>query len=183
MPAGLLQFRTKNDRLKEEQASELRRLVLTVPGLPERPVSEILATIDGATAAKEGWTFVMLSPAANAQVVTWLVQNSERPQVAVQLWALLFTALRTDTGEVVLTRDEMAEKLGVPPNEVSRIMTELEGMGAISRRRERVAGMRGPGLVRYFMNPRVGTHLAGKAREKAQERAPLLEAIEGGKRP
>lgn len=183
MAARLFQLRTPHDRLREEQAAELRRLVLAVPDLPQRSVGEILATIDGATAAAQGWTFVMLSPAANAEIVTWLVQNSTLPQVAVQLWALLFTALRTDTGEVVLTRDEMAERLGVAPNEVSRIMTELEGVGAISRRRERVAGMRGPGLVRYFMNPRVATHLAGRAREKAQGRAPLLEAIEGGKTP
>lgn len=181
MAARLLRLRTPGDRLREDQAAELRRLVRETPGLPLRAVGQILATIDGETAAKQGWTFVMLSPAANAEVVTWLVQNSSKPQVAVQLWALLFTALRTDTGEVVLTRDEMAEKLGVAPNEVSRIMTELEGVGAISRRRERVAGMRGPGLVRYFMNPRVGTHLAGRAREQAQERAPLLELMQGGK--
>ena len=47
-------------------------------------------------------------------------------------------------------------------------MGELATIGAISRRREKVAGMRGPGLVRYFMNPKVGTHLTGAARDKAQ---------------
>ena len=40
-------------------------------------------------------------------------------------------------------------------------MGELEGIGAISRRRERIVGMRGPGAVRYFMNPNVATHLTG----------------------
>ncbi|GGE97241.1 hypothetical protein GCM10011404_32960 [Sphingomonas prati] len=36
-------------------------------------------------------------------------------------------------------------------------MTELESIGAIIRRRERVAGMRGRGIVRYFINPRVAS--------------------------
>ena len=181
MPARLFKLRTPPDRLREDQAADLRQIVLAMPGLPERSVGEILATIDGATAAKKGWTFVMISPVANAQVVMWLAENSERPQVAMRLWALLFTALRTDTGEVVLTRDEMAEKLSVSSTEVSQIMTELEGAGAISRRRERVAGMRGPGMVHYFMNPNVGTHMTGLAREKAQEQAPLLTLMDGGK--
>jgi hypothetical protein len=54
-------------------------------------------------------------------------------------------------------------------------MGELESIGAISRRREKVPGMRGPGAVRYFMNPNIATHLNGKARDKAQAKAGLLE--------
>jgi hypothetical protein len=178
MPAHIVRLRTPADRLKETQAEELRQLVLDFPDLPKRAVSELIATIDRQTASRSGWTFVMLSPAQNAAVVAWLTEHSSRPLVAVRLWALLFSNLRTDTGEVVQTRDELAEALRITPNEVSQVMGELETIGAISRRRQRVAGMRGPGLVQYFMNPRVATQLTGAARDKAQAEAPQLKLFD-----
>ena len=119
----------------------------------------------------------MMSPADNAKVVSWLAKNSEKPIVAVQLWAILFLHLDRDTGEVVQSRDELADAVDTSPRDVSRIMTELETIGAISRRREKVAGMRGPGVARYFMSPRIGTHIGGKAREIAQREAPVLRLV------
>ena len=62
--------------------------------------------------------------------------------------------------------------------DISRLMGELERIGAISRRREKVAGMRGRGRAVYFMNPSVGTHLAGAARDKAQAEAPRLQLVD-----
>ena len=103
---------------------------------------------------------------------------------ATTLWAELFSAIDRDTGEVMLTRDQIAEVVNATPEDVSAIMGELEGIGAIVRHRERVAGMRGPGRVRYFMNPVVGTHLAGGERDAAQADAPpgpLLHLMQGGK--
>lgn len=105
---------------------------------------------------------------------------------AVAVWSELFSAVDHDTGEILLTRTEIAELAGITVRHVSNVMTELESIGAISRRRERVAGVRGPGLVRYFMNPHVATHLAGAARDAAQVEAapgPLLRVMEGGKVP
>lgn len=182
MAAQLIKLRTKADRLKADQATGLRQLVLDFPDLPKRAVNELIAAIDRQTVSKSGWTFVMLSPEQNAAVVQWLADNSARPIVAMRLWAQLFSNLRTDTGEIVQTRDELAEALGAKPTEISQIMGELATIGAISRRRERVAGMRGPGLVRYFMNPRVATNLTGAARDQAQNEAPLLAIIDGGKK-
>jgi len=181
MAAQLIKLRTKADRLKAEQAKSIRQFVLDFPDLPERAVSEIVASIDRQTASKSGWTFIMLSPEQNAAVVDWLAANSSRPQIAMRLWAKLFSHLRTDTGEIVATRDELAELVGDNADNVSRVMGELASIGAISRRREKVAGMRGPGLVRYFMNPRVATNLTGAARDQAQSDAPLLALIEGGR--
>jgi hypothetical protein len=120
----------------------------------------------------------MLSPEQNEAVVTWLLDHSNRPQQAVRLWVTLFRHLRRDTGEIMLTRDEMAEQINERPDKVSAIMGELERIGAISRRREKVAGMRGPGVVRYFMNPNVATHLTGKTRDQAQAAARKLEVVE-----
>jgi hypothetical protein len=153
---------------------------MAFPNLPEGAVGDIVAAIDRRTAAENGWTFVMLSPDQNRAVVKWLTTNSKRPMVAVQLWAELFAHLNRDSGEIMQSRDELANAVDVQPEHVSAIMTELEGVGAISRKRVKVAGMRGPGMVRYFMSPRVATHLAGKAREAAQaEAGPLLHVMEG----
>jgi hypothetical protein len=123
------------------------------------------------------WTFVMLSPAQNEAVVAWLLDHSSRPQKAVRLWAALFRHLRRDTGEIMLTREQMAEGIGENLPNVSRIMTELEGIGAITRQRLKVAGMRGPGVVRYFMNPNIATHLPKTRRGKAQAKAPKLTLV------
>jgi hypothetical protein len=57
-------------------------------------------------------------------------------------------------------------------------MTDLEFFRAISRKRTKIAGMRGPGVVSYFMSPHVGTHLPEGARDRAQDDAPLLRLVE-----
>jgi CRP-like cAMP-binding protein len=154
-----------------------------LPFMAEMPVavSTMLATLDRKTASRNKWTFVMLSPSQNAEVVRYLADHSSRPVAAMQLWALCFEYLRNDTGEVMLRRDEIADKLGLESRTISEMMTELTDFGAIIRKREKVGGMRGPGLVRYFMNPRVATHLGGAERDKAQAEAPLLKLMIGGK--
>ena len=183
MAATLHRFRSKADRLNADQGDRLRQLLTSDDSLPREPVRQLVAAVDRQTAARNGWTFVMMSPADNAKVVTWLAKNSEKPMVAMQLWATLFLHLNRDTGEIVQARGELADAVGTSPRDVSRIMTELESIGAISRKREKVAGMRGPGVVRYFMSPRVGTHLGGKAREIAQREAPMLRLMESGRAP
>ena len=175
MAAQIARLRTKADRLRSDTAAQLRQLVLEYPGLPERTRGEIIGTIDRQTASEAGWTFVMLSPEQNAAVARWLGKHSTRPKVALVLWQELFTALRRDTGEIMLTREELAERVGTHPNNVSQIMNELAGIGAIIVHREKVAGMRGPGRAVYLMNPNVGTHLTGAARDRAQADAPRLK--------
>ena len=51
---------------------------------------------------RSDWTFVMLSPAQNSEVVDWLAENSKRPLAAVKLWGRLFKHMRMDTGEIML---------------------------------------------------------------------------------
>ena len=124
----------------------------------------------------ERWIFAMINPAQNFAVLEWLRQHSKRPQAAVSLWGLLLTALRMDTGEILLTRAQIAERIGIEPQNVSRIMTELAQINAISREK---AGRK----VRYFLNPNIATHIPGpEARKAAREAAgPLLVLMEGGK--
>jgi CRP-like cAMP-binding protein len=178
MAATILRHRTPRDRLRGEEAEDLRRLIAERSGLPERARSEIVAAIDRETASEAGWTFVMLSPSQNRAVLDWLLEHSSRPRHAVKLWALLFEHLRRDTGEIALTRDELAEAIGVTPENLSRLMHELASIGAIIVHREKVPGMRGRGRAVYLMNPNVGTHLAGAARDKAQAEAPRLQLVE-----
>jgi hypothetical protein len=175
MAATLHRLRTKRQRLRREQAAALRQMILDFEGLPDHAARAIIGAIDRETAAENGWTFVMLSPAQNRAVVNWLLEHADRHRPALALWALLFEHLDRHTGMILLTRDEIAEQVGTHPDIVSAIMSDLESIGAIVRRRERVAGMRGPGMVRYFMNPNVGTHLLGHVREEAQAQASPLK--------
>ena len=177
MAATLHKLRTKSDMLKEETAVKLRQLLLEFPDLPERARSEIAASIDRQTAADKGWTFIMLSAKQNAAVVTWLLRNSKRPHIAVRLWAELFDHLRTDTGQVILTRTELAGVVGTTANNISAVMSELESIGAITKRLEKVNGLKGRGIVFYFMNPRVATNLTGMERVVAQNEAPNVTAL------
>jgi hypothetical protein len=176
--ARIVRLRTKADRLHADTAAHLRQFVLECPGLPERARGELVATIDRETASEARWTFVMIGPEQNAAVVRWLRRHSRYPTLAPALWAELFTALRRDTGEIVLTRDELAERIGTRPNEVSNLMHELASIGAIIIHREKVAGMRGRGRAVYLMNPNVATNLAGAARDRAQGEAPKLRLVE-----
>jgi hypothetical protein len=178
MAATLRRLRTRADKLRTEQGAELRQLVLDYPDLPERLRGELVATIDRQTASEAGWPFVMIGPEQNAVVVRWLRQNSQRPVLALTLWGELFTALRRDTGEIMLTRDELADRVGASPGEVSRVMHELASIGALIIRREKVPGMRGRGRAVYLMNPNVGTHLPEGARGRAQAEAPKLRLVE-----
>jgi hypothetical protein len=121
------------------------------------------------------WTFVMLSPSQNSAVVRWLNENSKRPQAATLLWARLFEVIRNDTGEIMQTRDELAQWLGVLPRDLSSMMTELASINAVRREK------RGR-EVRYFMNSTIATHLPGHAARQAAREAdgPLLVVVHGG---
>lgn len=184
MSAVIRRFRGRPERLRQDESARVRAVLVPFveDGFSSPQLSaaagRLIAVLDGETASVNRWSFVMLSPAQNASVVEYLVAHSERPFVAVRVWALCFEHLRMDTGEIVLGREEIAAKLGVSARDVSRVVSELVECGALSRVRERVAGVRGRGVVRYFMNPSVATHLSGKARDDAQAAAPRLGVVE-----
>ncbi len=182
MSAVIRPFSSRPDRLRRDQGELLRQALLPFLDDPASSSSvavvagQLLGLLDRKTASSNRWTFVMLSPQQNAAVVRFIHSEAARPTVSSLLWAMCFEHLRMDTGEVLLSREEFATLLKVPPREVSRCMTELCAFGAISRRRE---GQR----VRYFMNPNVATGLSGKARDDAQAAAPILTVIDGSAHP
>ena len=140
-------------------------------------VSRVVACIDRETDTDcEEWGFVLMGPIENATVVEWLMENSKRRNEAVRLWATLFTVIRWDTGEIVISRGELADMLDITPQNVSRIMGELASINAISKKKE---GRE----VRYFLNPKAGTRLSGRARDDAQADAgqlTIFDVLEGG---
>ena len=170
--AKLSDERSKKRREEARQiAQQARRLGLD---------ADTLAKIDDAAAAyaqsSENWIFVMLSPAQNAEVIDWLQSNSKRPAKAVMVWARMLEHLRMDTGEIMVSRQQLADRVGMTPRDLSSTITELASINAVRREKE---GRQ----VRYFLNPNIATHLPGAAARKAarEESGPLLSLMEGGK--
>jgi hypothetical protein len=176
MAASLHRLRTARDRLRAEDAERVRQMVLGLEHAPESAKSAIVAAVDRETAAREGWTFCMISPAQFEQVHEWLLNHSKRSRLAVRIWTHLFQHVRMDSNELVLTRQQLAERFTVPASHVSNVMAELEQVGAIERRHA-------AGRVTYLLNPRIGTHLAGEARDRAQREAPALRLVPSSATP
>ena len=168
MAARVCGFRSEADRLRDDRAELARQYVLDLEAqgcVPSECVGPVVAAIDAErVVAGSDWRFVMVGPRENLAIVRWLQARSKRPVAAVRLWAVLLTGLRGDTLEVCFSRSELAREVGIAARGVSEIMTELESVGAISRRRD------GRG-VRYFLHPKAGTCLASPARERAQREA------------
>jgi hypothetical protein len=159
-------LRTRRDVEKQAALEVVRDMLGGVAG-----TEDVVAFVERKLAAARGWGFVMVEPRLYADVMAHLAEHSSRPQKAMVLFTRLFQFLPPDGNEVMADRDELARVTGCFPTHVSKIMGELEAVGAVYRRRE------GRG-VRYFVNPVLGTHLAGAARDKAQAEAPPLRLVE-----
>ncbi len=171
-PDGVRSLRERRARQKVAEATEFAKLARKL-GMDPAAAEDLTAAYLADT--RNAWTFVMLSPAQNEAVAEWLWAQSKRPQAAVRLWTHLFTCMRMDTGEILKGRKELAERIGVDSDNLSRIMTELASINAIRREK------RGR-EVRYFMNSTIATHLPSpEARAKAREAdGPLLVVMQGG---
>lgn len=185
---NITRLKTHRDCLHEKQAELLRQALLPFfdnPDFDHDALGRVMVTVQRLTIPAPGTTepFIMIRPAQNRAVTLWLMENSKRPMKAVDVWTLLFDHLFPHTGQIMLTREEIAEQVGIRVNEVTTIMNELVKFGAIFSKREKVAGVRGPGLVRYYMN----RHVAEIGSRATQEELALipkpgakLKVIEGG---
>lgn len=134
--------------------------------------------------------FCMLSRAQTAAVWDAIraLPREKRPNQVRHAFDLVLLNLRQDTGEVMLTCDQIAERMSRPgapavaSRHVSEVMGTLERLGVIRRERRRVPGMKGPGMAVYFINEHVAWNGSLEIRKaRAEEIAPpLLEIIEGG---
>lgn len=174
-------FTRKVERIAKAKAEEARQAVFDL-GLPEAVREDMLITIarheSGGVPAF--WKFNMIEP-AQCLAVWDAIRKMERPDLTRHVFDLVLTHIEPNTGAVTLTREELAERVETQPCHVSTVMTELERHGVIFRRRLKVAGMRGRGPVRYYLNPRVAWN--GKLEIRAEEarQAPLpFTVIDGG---
>ena len=66
--------------------------------------------------------------------------------------------MRSDTGEILRSREELAEKVRMTPA-ISETMTELASINAILRKKDGRA-------IRYFMNPNIATRPLARAAQR-----------------
>lgn len=152
-------------------AVELLREVRDGPDCEDRPgvrefFGKLVELAERHLPSRQRWRFVMIDPDRFDEVVDFLATPGSvpRPMVALRLWAKLFRRL-SEPGEVLASRAELAAELGVSPDEVSRIVSALVKVGAMSADREGRGGS-----ARYFVSPLIGTHLKGRVRDEAQKR-------------
>ena len=169
---AVTRLRSRRDAQEQHGLEAVRDMLLEAAevGAPQATVGRLVATVERELASRRGWGFVMVEPRLYGDVVEHLLKHSKRPQKAVLLFTRLFSYLPPDGNEVLCSREELARVVGSDASHVSKIMGELEAVGAVYRRRE------GRG-VRYFVNPRLGTHLGGAVRDRAQAEAPPLRLV------
>lgn len=173
---AVVRLRTRRDAREQTSLEALRDVLQDMAGVDAAPavLGRLVEVVERELVSRRGWGFVMVEPVLFAEVIAHLNRHSRRPLKATELWARLFAVLPPDSNEVLVSRGDLGRMVGIRPAEVSAIMGELEAIGAVYRRKE------GRG-VRYFVNPRLGTHLTGAVRDRAQAEAPELRVLAGGK--
>ena len=86
--------------------------------------------------------------------------SSPHWQQAFRLWLMLWEICAehyrdTTPGaslDVPLTREELADRMSIPPSHLSRLMATLGKLGAVSMDRKPVPGLRGPGRTTYTVH-------------------------------
>lgn len=176
MTAHIKQLKTKLQKEVIERINQLELFLSQYPEIQNEKKVSMLWELKKKTNVQEKntWTFIMISPTQNDLVVEWLLNNSKRPTSAFRLWTKLFKAIDIQTGQIMLSRQEIAKKVDIKSCHVSTIMSELESIGAIIKQKD------GRGVI-YYMNPHVGTHLPQEIREKVQKTTPKLKVFDGGR--
>lgn len=163
---------------RQKRAEEARQLVQLARrfGFDQDTLSKIDQAAELHPESRDRERFIMVTTSQNLAVVRWISEQSARPRKSNILWALIFDHVHPNTGEIMLSRNELAERVDELPRNISSMMSELVSINAIERRKE---GRE----VKYFLNPNIATHLPGAgAREAARDAAgPLLTLMEGGK--
>jgi hypothetical protein len=163
---------------REKRADEARQFVKLARrfGLDQDTLARLDQAAELHPETRDRERFIMVTTSQNLAVVRWISEYSARPHKANLLWALIFDHVHPNTGEIMLSRDELAERISDQPRSVSSLMSEFASINAIERRKQ---GRE----VKYFLNPNIATHLPGAgAREAARDAAgPLLTLMEGGK--
>jgi hypothetical protein len=137
---------------RQREAEKMEAMLREIPEIsPQQAAHIALGYLARVSKPEATEPFIMITPSQNAAVVDWIDANSKRRNEAHRLWARLYTVVHPTSGEIMLTREELAERLNILPLHVSRIMSELASIGAIQREK------RGR-TVRYLMSQHIATH-------------------------
>lgn len=196
--AQIVRLTTKLQRSGQEEAAQAaeqlsllsEELLKHLPGEARIAISRATYALQKAARPNttEGlWPggFTMLSRMQTAAIWDGIrkLSSDDRPNQVRHAFDLVLLNLRQDTGEVLLTRDQLAERIGCAPKNVSTIMGTLEKMGVIRRERRKIEGMQGRGVAVYFINPHVAWNgsLDVRKAQAAETRPPMqLELLHGG---
>lgn len=196
--AQIVRLTTKLQRSGQEEAAQAaeqlsllsEELLKHLPGEARIAISRATYALQKAARPNttEGlWPggFTMLSRMQTAAIWDGIrkLSSDDRPNQVRHAFDLVLLNLRQDTGEVLLTRDQLAERIGCAPKNVSTIMGTLEKMGVIRRERRKIEGMQGRGVAVYFINPHVAWNgsLDVRKAQAAETRPPMqLELLQGG---
>ena len=162
----------RRKRLGKEQADAFRQFAFAFD-LSEEARAEIDNTLYRLTEEpSERWPFVKISP-EQFRYVTQAILETEKPLQTLRIWNIAITYMRMDTGEILVTRNELATDTHMLLPHVSRAITELVKIGAIIRHR------RGRKVV-YSINPTVGWNGGEGSRQAAVRKAPALRLVADG---
>lgn len=183
-------FVPKKQRVLLEVAASIEEQIRLFPEdqLPEQPREALLNALHRFTRNPDEslWPggFSMLSRTQTAAIWDAIrkLPPEKRPNHVRHAFDLALLNLRQDTGEIMLTRDQLAAEMDCAPKNVSTIMGTLEEMGVVTRQRRKVDGLQGPGMAVYFVNPHVAWNgsLEIRHREAAKHTPPLLKLMDGG---
>lgn len=118
------------------------------------------------------WVYVMMS--ANVKTVTAFLEGaraSGQPFSVLAAWFAMAAHLELDTGILTCSQRQLARTAGMTPGEIHRAIDKLVEMGALIR-------MEGG---KYKVHPSVMWRGQLSQRGQAEETAPRLTLLEGGK--
>lgn len=189
MAAKLVRFQSREDLAKRQLAAELdAQLALfsdqEMPPSAREVVRNCLHQLAHPPTEESIWPggYCMISRQQTEAVWDAIrrLPPERRPNQVRHAFDLVLLYLRPDTGEVMLSRKEMAEKMQTDPENVSRVMRTLEDMEVVFRKRRRAEGVRGPGVVVYSINAYVAWNgrLDLRLQEAAKTKQPSLNLVQ-----
>jgi len=159
----------RHSRATREQAEQVRQFMLDldIPADARAHVDNALFKITETPGRR--WLFIMISP-EQFRFVKKATNATMRPDLTWTVFSFAITYIRQDTGEILASREKLAEDAETTIQEVSRAMSELVKIGAIVRHR------RGRKMV-YSVNPHVGWNGGEGSRQEAAKDAPKLRLV------
>ena len=94
------------------------------------------------------------------QIILDKISHGPRPRVTLQVWWAALACAAPDTGTIQATQQQLAEQAGTTETGVSRALSQLTQIGALTRT--------GPG--RYALNPRAAWSGSFASREQAAQK-------------